>query len=55
MPVNAAVTARFGVAGLKAALDMLGFYGGPVRSPLLDLAETERQTLRDILAAGGLL
>ena len=55
VPVNAAVTARFGVAGLKAALDMLGFYGGPVRSPLCDLAETERQTLRDILAAGGLL
>lgn len=55
LPVNAAVTARFGVAGLKAALDMLGYYGGPVRLPLLDLGESERQTLREVLTAGGLL
>jgi 4-hydroxy-2-oxoglutarate aldolase len=55
VPVNAAVTSRFGIAGLKAALDMLGFYGGPVRSPLRDLVETDRQTLRDVLTAGGLL
>ena len=55
MPVNAAVTARFGVAGLKAALDMLGAYGGPVRSPLMDLGESERQTLRPVLVEGGLL
>ncbi len=52
IPVNAAVTARFGVAGLKAALDMLGYYGGPVRSPLLELGEGERQTLGGILAEG---
>jgi len=55
VPVNAAVTARFGIAGLKAALDMLGYYGGPVRSPLLDLTESERQALRAVLAKGGLL
>jgi 4-hydroxy-2-oxoglutarate aldolase len=55
IPVNAAVTARFGIAGLKSALDMLGYYGGPVRQPLLDLTKNERQTLRDILVKGGLL
>jgi 4-hydroxy-2-oxoglutarate aldolase len=55
IPVNAAVTARFGIAGLKAALDMLGYYGGSVRSPLLDLAESEYQTLRQILLEGGIL
>jgi 4-hydroxy-2-oxoglutarate aldolase len=55
VPVNAAITARFGVPGLKAALDMLGWYGGPVRSPLLDLAEADRQALRGILQAGGVL
>jgi 4-hydroxy-2-oxoglutarate aldolase len=55
LPVNAAVTARFGIAGLKAALDMLGYYGGPVRSPLVDLAERDRQALRDALVTGGLL
>ena len=55
VPVNAAVTARFGIAGLKAAMDMLGYYGGPVRAPLLDLGDEDRQTLRTILAQGGVL
>jgi 4-hydroxy-2-oxoglutarate aldolase len=55
IPVNAGVTGGFGVAGLKAALDMLGYYGGPVRSPLLDLTESDRETLRNILSGGGLL
>jgi 4-hydroxy-2-oxoglutarate aldolase len=55
IPVNNAVTARFGVPGLKAALDMLGWYGGPVRPPLTNLSEGERDTLRGILTDGGLL
>jgi 4-hydroxy-2-oxoglutarate aldolase len=55
IPVNAAVTARFGIAGLKAALDMLGYYGGPVRSPLLDIGNDDRRTLRDVLLTGGVL
>ncbi|MEA3341887.1 MAG: dihydrodipicolinate synthase family protein, partial [Chloroflexota bacterium] len=55
IPVNAAITARFGIAGLKAALEMLGYYGGPVRSPLLGLAEDELRALREVLAEGGLL
>ena len=55
LPVNAAVTSRFGVPGLKAALDMLGYYGGPVRSPLMDLDEEGRQALRGILSEAGLL
>jgi 4-hydroxy-2-oxoglutarate aldolase len=55
LPVNAAVTARFDIAGLKAALEMLGYYGGPVRAPLLDLTGAERATLRTILVEGGIL
>ncbi len=55
IPVNAAVTARYGIAGLKAALEMLGYYGGPVRSPLMDLGEEERQALQDLLTESGLL
>lgn len=55
LPVNAAVTSRFGIAGLKTALDMLGYYGGPVRSPLLDLTQAERDTLQAILREAGLL
>jgi len=55
IPVNAAVTARFGIAGLKVALDVLGYCGGPVRSPLLGLGEEERAVLRGVLVEGGVL
>jgi 4-hydroxy-2-oxoglutarate aldolase len=33
-PLAAAVTTRFGIGGLKAALDLNGYHGGYVRSPL---------------------
>jgi 4-hydroxy-2-oxoglutarate aldolase len=33
-PLAAAVTTRFGIGGLKAALDMVGYAGGHVRAPL---------------------
>lgn len=55
IPVNGAITARFGIAGLKAAMDMLGYFGGPVRSPLMQTTEVERQALREILIEGGIL
>jgi 4-hydroxy-2-oxoglutarate aldolase len=55
LPVNSAVTAGFGIAGLKAALDMLGYYGGPVRLPLVDLSQPDREILKGVLAEGGLL
>lgn len=46
---NAAVTSRWGVPGLKAALDELGYYGGMPRAPLLPLPASEREKLRAIL------
>jgi 4-hydroxy-2-oxoglutarate aldolase len=52
---NTAVTAKWGVPGLKAALDELGYYGGPPRSPLLPLGESERSKLREILREAELL
>lgn len=52
---NAVVTARFGVPGLKAAMDMLGYYGGPVRSPLMPLSEEDKAALRKVLVKAGLL
>jgi len=52
---NYAVTSRFGVAGLKSAMGMMGFYGGPVRTPLMPLSEEETIELRKILEEGQLL
>ena len=46
---NTAVTAQFGVPGLKAAMEMVGFYGGSPRSPLLPVSDAQRETLRAIL------
>lgn len=55
IPVNAAVTARFDIAGLKKTLDLLGYYGGPVRPPLLDLTAAECDALKAIMVDGGIL
>jgi 4-hydroxy-2-oxoglutarate aldolase len=55
LPVNQAVTGRMGISGLKAAMDMLGFYGGPPRLPLMPLAEDRRRELRSILESERLI
>ncbi len=55
LPVNLAVTSQWGVSGLKAAMDMLGWYGGPPRLPLQALDHDRRQALRTVLEAAGLL
>jgi len=52
---NAAVTSQFGVAGLKAAVDLIGMYGGPVRPPLLPLESQQREEVRSILEKANLL
>lgn len=55
LPVNKAITAKYGVAGLKAALDMLGYFGGEPRSPLSSLQKNEEENLKQILINAGLL
>lgn len=55
IPVNTAVTRGWGVPALKAAMDMLGLYGGSVRPPLLPLSDTLKAQLRNILVEGGIL
>lgn len=52
---NAAVTSRFGIAGLKAAMDMLDWYGGPVRSPLQPLDGDNIALLEQALIEAGIL
>ena len=55
IPVNTAITRRWGVPALKAALDMLGMYGGPARRPLLPLSTETKRELRAILTMAGIL
>jgi 4-hydroxy-2-oxoglutarate aldolase len=54
-PPAAGVTTLFGIPGLKAALDMMGFFGGQPRLPLLPLDNNQRATLSSIFQAAGLL
>ena len=49
IPVNKAVTSKFGVAGLKAAMDLLGYFGGSPRLPLEPLTEAQQIELKIIL------
>ena len=53
IPVNHAVTRGWGVPGLKAAMDFLGLYGGPVRPPLLPLTDELKEQLKVVLQEGG--
>lgn len=55
MELNQKVSGKFGVAGVKAAMDFAGFYGGPPRAPLPPLTPDEKKKLRDDLIASGFL
>jgi 4-hydroxy-2-oxoglutarate aldolase len=48
-PLGLAITATYGVAGLKAAIDLAGLHGGHVRAPLLPLADGPRQEIKGLL------
>jgi 4-hydroxy-2-oxoglutarate aldolase len=49
LELNALVTAKYGVAGLKAALDMAGYFGGEPRRPMLPASEDARAEIRQAL------
>jgi len=53
LELNNAVTGKYGVPGLKAALDLLGYYGGAPRLPLQAATAAVRDDLRRLLAALG--
>ena len=55
LPVARAVTVQFGVPGLKVAMDMLGYFGGLPRLPLLPLGASARVELEMILREAELL
>lgn len=55
LPVNQAVGGALGIPGVKAAMEMLGYYGGAPRRPLLPLSAEERARLHEILVTAELL
>ena len=50
-PLAQAVTTRFGIGGLKAALEMKGYVGGTVRAPLVQPSDEAREEIRLCLNA----
>jgi 4-hydroxy-2-oxoglutarate aldolase len=48
------VLGRYGIGGLKAALDMLGYTGGKVRAPLVCVSEDARREIAKVLKESGL-
>ena len=45
------IVGRLGPAGIKAAMDAAGLYGGPVREPLAPLTAADRERVGQLLAA----
>ncbi len=54
-PVNVAVTATYGVAGLKYAAELLGYVGGSVRCPLQPLTDDDKNKMREILSNASMI
>jgi 4-hydroxy-2-oxoglutarate aldolase len=48
-PLARAVTKTYGIGGLKAALEIVGFVGGPVRAPLQRPSESARKEIAELL------
>jgi 4-hydroxy-2-oxoglutarate aldolase len=55
LPLARTVTSRFGIGGLKAAMTIRGYYGGPPRPPLLPPTAEEVEAVRLEVAAAVLL
>lgn len=54
-PLSQQIVDQLGIPGIKAAMDLVGLAGGPVRSPLSDLNEKERSRVAELLRRAGLL
>ncbi len=50
-----AVTSRYGIPGLKAAMDLFGYHGGSSRLPLLPISDTATRNIENIFTNAGFL
>ncbi len=53
MPLAREIAGALGPAGIKAALDLVGLHGGPVRPPLVPLDEVKRARVSAMLHEAG--
>jgi 4-hydroxy-2-oxoglutarate aldolase len=54
-PLHREIVASHGAVGVKAALDKVGYYGGPPRRPLVPLGPKEQQHMARVMQEAGLL
>ena len=54
IPLSRMVVEGYGISGVKCAQDARGYYGGPVRLPLLPVEETGKKAIADLLKKMGL-
>lgn len=53
VPLNKVLVEIYGIAGLKCAQDLRGFYGGPTRLPLLPVDDKGRAEIAAVLKEAG--
>ena len=49
------MTKTYGVPGMKYMMDLMGYYGGPCRSPLQPLNDADKAKIKDIFVSAGFL
>lgn len=50
-PLDREIVGRLGPAGVKAAMDVAGYHGGPPRAPLAPVSDEDRARIARVLAA----
>jgi 4-hydroxy-2-oxoglutarate aldolase len=51
--LNQSVSGSFGVAGVKYAMEVAGYYGGLPRRPLLPLKGNDKKLIKEAVAKAG--
>jgi 4-hydroxy-2-oxoglutarate aldolase len=49
LPASKKIVRQLGIAGVKCAMDYRGYYGGPVRGPLLPLSATQKREIEVVV------
>jgi 4-hydroxy-2-oxoglutarate aldolase len=52
LPASKKIVGEMGVSGVKYAMERRGYYGGPVRLPLLPLGDAQKREVESLVAAG---